>query len=166
MGILKNRLSGSSAGKTGKHQQQMGVLVAVLMFVLVAVLYYVLGSGPSVAKALTQDPPAEQDTSPVSANKRAESWKMPDAFPESVRDPMKSSAKVTTGGAVIQGNLSVRGIVYSTTKPSAIISGQVLFEGESIGDIRICKIEKDFVEFEKNGKSWKQQVEQQLAEQK
>ncbi len=165
MGILKNRLAGSSGGKTSKHQQKMGLLVAVLMFVLVAVLYYVLGSGPSIASALTQDTPSEQNTSPASSNKKAESWKIPDSFPEPVRDPMKSPARVTSAGTVIQGSLSVRGIVYSTNKPSAIISGQVLFEGESIGDIRVCKIQKDSVEFEKNGKRWTQQVEQQITEQ-
>ena len=166
MGILKNRLTGSATGKANKHQQKMGVLVAVLMFVFVAVLYYVLGSGPSMANALTKDTNSGQDTSPVSAKKWSESWKTPGLVSASVRDPMKSPSKVTTGGAVIQGNLSVRGIVYSTNKPSAIISGQVLMEGESIGDIRICKIEKDSVEFEKNGKRWKQQVEQYLTEQK
>jgi len=165
MGIFKSRLTGSSGGKASKHQQKMGLLVTVLLFVLVAVLYYVLGSEPSIANAVTQDIPTEQSTSPASTNKRAESWKIPDSLPEFVRDPMKSPSKAISAGAVVQGNLSVRGIVYSTNKPSAIISGQVLFEGESIGDIRVCKIQKDSVEFEKNGKRWTQQVEQQITEQ-
>jgi hypothetical protein len=166
MGILKNRLTGSSAGKANAHQRKMGILVAVLMLVFVAVLYYVLGSGPSIANALTKGTNSEQNTGHASAKKWSESWKTPALFSAPARDPMKSPSKTTSGGAVIKGNFSVRGIVYSPSKPSAIISGQVLLEGESIGDIRICKIDKESVEFEKNGKRWKQQVEQHITEPK
>ncbi|MGH2271583.1 hypothetical protein ACQ9LF_07270 [Anaerohalosphaeraceae bacterium U12dextr] len=162
--ILKNHLTGSATGKAMAHQRKMGMLVAVLTLVFVGVLYAVLGSGPSIANALTQDTDTGQNITAASPKKWSESWPTPPLFSPSERDPMKFSGKITSGGAVIQGSLSVRGIVYSPQKPSAIISGQVLFEGDSIGDIRICKIQKDSVEFEKHGKRWKQQVEQHITE--
>lgn len=54
----------------------------------------------------------------------------------------------------------VTGIVYSKDKPSALINGKIVHKGDKINEIKIVKIGKDRVEFEKNGKNWEQKVGQ------
>jgi hypothetical protein len=62
-------------------------------------------------------------------------------------------AKATT--AIADNNI-VTAILYSKDTPSATIDGEVLREGQSIRGVRIIKIYKDSVEFERNSKRWKQ----------
>jgi len=53
----------------------------------------------------------------------------------------------------------VTGIV-SGDKPSAVINGKIVGEGDMVNGIRIIKIYKDKVEFEKEGKRWRQRVKE------
>ena len=46
----------------------------------------------------------------------------------------------------------VTGIMYNPENPCAIIGGEVVHEGETIGGYRVIKIHRDRVELEKNGK--------------
>lgn len=46
----------------------------------------------------------------------------------------------------------VTGIMYDPENPCAIIGGEVVHEGETIGGYRVIKIHRDRVELEKNGK--------------
>ncbi|MHC4426796.1 MAG: hypothetical protein ACYSYV_11975, partial [Planctomycetota bacterium] len=50
----------------------------------------------------------------------------------------------------------VTGIARSDDRSSAIIGTQIVREGQSIHGIKVVKIHKDKVEFEKNGKRWTQ----------
>lgn len=52
----------------------------------------------------------------------------------------------------------VTGILSSEDNPSAVINGEIVYEGSYIGDIKVVSISKEGAEFEKNGKRWKQQV--------
>jgi hypothetical protein len=52
----------------------------------------------------------------------------------------------------------VSGIIYSEDKPSAILGGRIVHEGDTQYGVKIIKIYKDKVEFEKNGKRWFQQL--------
>jgi len=52
----------------------------------------------------------------------------------------------------------VSGIVYSEQKPAAIIGGKIVYQGETANGIKIARIYRDRVEFEKNGKKWEQKV--------
>jgi len=52
----------------------------------------------------------------------------------------------------------VSGIVYSELKPAAIIGGKIVRQGEAANGIKIVRIYRDRVEFEKNGKKWEQKV--------
>ena len=54
----------------------------------------------------------------------------------------------------------VKGIVYSSEKPSAVVDHKIVHEGETIHAVAVVKIYKDKVEFEKNGKKWEQKVRQ------
>ncbi len=52
----------------------------------------------------------------------------------------------------------ITGIVYAEEKPSAIIDGQIVHEGETIHNVTVAKIHRDKIEFQKNDKRWKQKV--------
>ena len=55
---------------------------------------------------------------------------------------------------------TVNGIVYEKNKPVAVIDNNIVCEGAIIHRVRVVKIYKDKVEFEKNGNKWTQQVKQ------
>jgi len=53
----------------------------------------------------------------------------------------------------------VNGVLYNVeNNSSAIIEGEIVKEGDVIHEVRVIKIYKAQVEFEKDGKVWKQQV--------
>ncbi len=52
----------------------------------------------------------------------------------------------------------VRDIVYSKDKPSAVIGSKIVYVGDKINDITIVKINRDSIEFERNGDRWEQNV--------
>jgi len=54
----------------------------------------------------------------------------------------------------------VTGIVFNRKAPMALINDQVVNEGDTLGGIKIVKINRDEVQFEKNGKMWTQGVRQ------
>ncbi|MBA7620671.1 hypothetical protein ES703_28025 [subsurface metagenome] len=60
---------------------------------------------------------------------------------------------------VSQKNLAVTGILYSEDNPSAIIGGAIVREGDMIDDVKVVKIRKNIVEFEKNGEKWTQEMQ-------
>jgi len=55
---------------------------------------------------------------------------------------------------------TVTGIVYYNNSGAALIGGEVVREDEVILEVKIIKILPDYVEFEKEGKKWKQEVGQ------
>ena len=54
----------------------------------------------------------------------------------------------------------VTGILLSHDRPAAIIGTQLFYEGDVTCGIRIVKIHKDKVEFEKNDQTWTQAIQQ------
>ncbi len=52
----------------------------------------------------------------------------------------------------------INGIIYSEEKPSAIIGGRIVHEGDTHYGVKIVKIHKDKIEFEENGKRWTQHL--------
>lgn len=52
----------------------------------------------------------------------------------------------------------ISGIIHSQDKPSAILGGRIVHEGDTQYGIKIIKIHKDKVEFEENGKRWVQHL--------
>ncbi len=54
----------------------------------------------------------------------------------------------------------VSGILYTIEDSSAVIDGQILKEGDTIYDVKVVKIYRTEIEFEKNGERWKQRVRQ------
>ena len=58
-----------------------------------------------------------------------------------------------------EGGLVVRGILFSRDNPSAVVGTEVVHEGDKVLGATIVRINKDSVEFEKNGERWSQRVE-------
>ena len=54
----------------------------------------------------------------------------------------------------------VTGIIFSQEEPSAAIAGKIVHEGDVIQDVKVVKIHRDNVQFEKDGNVWKQKVGQ------
>ena len=55
----------------------------------------------------------------------------------------------------------VTGILYSEEDPSAVIDKNIVHEGDSVHGVKIVKIYKEEVEFEKAGKRWVQKVQEE-----
>ncbi len=53
---------------------------------------------------------------------------------------------------------TVVGILYSKDKPYALINREIVCEGDVTNGVKIVKIEKHKVEFEKDGERWTQKV--------
>jgi hypothetical protein len=54
--------------------------------------------------------------------------------------------------------VALKGILYSEGNSSAIIDGKIVKEGDIINGIKVVKINKDTVEFEKDGERWTQRT--------
>jgi len=52
----------------------------------------------------------------------------------------------------------IAGIIYSTDNPTAIIDNTVVHQNETINGAKVVRIYKDKVEFEKNSRTWTQQI--------
>jgi len=149
---IKNKLFAEKPGVDPARQKLMTVLVPVLFVVLIVVFFKVFktpapnvvpaaGLGPAVASAVT---------------KTQTEWEMPPIYPPTLRDPMKIRPVVDTQEG--SNLLLVTGIVLSEN-PSAIVSNQIVHEGDKILDATIIKISKNSVVFEAKGKTWTQQVQ-------
>jgi hypothetical protein len=157
--MIKARLFGGSKKTMDPRQKKAMILVGVLSVALVAVVLFVLGSNPSSAKAASKNAGSSDSSVAGSQSCSTENWKKPEIYPLSLRDPMKPSSNASAGDGQ-NGEMTVRGIVFSNSKPSAIIANQIVSEGDVILGVTIIKIGKDFVAFEKKGKRWQQQVRQ------
>lgn len=85
-------------------------------------------------------------------------WAKPQPWPEQIRDPMAPEI-LGHGPDSAAPDCVVRGIVFSQTRPSAIVGNQIVFIGDTYNGISIVNITRDAVEFEKDGKRWTQPVQ-------
>ncbi len=60
------------------------------------------------------------------------------------------------GTMIFHKKVALTGILYSEDDPSAIIGGAIVKEGDMIDDVKVVKIHKNTVEFERNGEKWTQ----------
>jgi len=65
----------------------------------------------------------------------------------------------TAKAAVVSDKyVSLTGIFYSQDNPMAIVESKIVHQGDTIGDVKVLKIHKDRVEFEKSGRRWNQSM--------
>jgi hypothetical protein len=147
----------SGAGR----QKAMVALIPVLVISLVVVLRHSLGLQPTVKAAA---PPAKV-APPVATDLQIE-WKVPSLYEPDGRDPMRLMSPATAVNSVGTASqpteppvdLVVTGILLSEDKPAAIVDTQVVHEGQQIAGATVEKIDRDGIQFERNGRRWKQTV--------
>ncbi|MGB2861911.1 MAG: hypothetical protein WBC05_01170 [Sedimentisphaerales bacterium] len=161
---IKYKLFAPKPGVSPTKQKAMVIMVPVLAIIMIFALRQVLSKAPRQTEGAGTD-----DAPVVVAN--ADSgheidWKIPEPIAIITRDPIKlpdeSNTQNTehnaTTGEVTTGTIIVRDIVYSKDKPSAVIGSKIVYIGDKINDITIVKIDRDSVEFEKDGDRWEQNV--------
>jgi hypothetical protein len=149
---VKVKLLTPQEGVTPARHTAMLISVPALLLVVVFVFGRLfLKSGARGNK--TQDDTA----SALIAPKTEIEWQKPSVYPANLRDPMKRASEqgFLASGA---GDVVVRGIVWSQDNPVAIIGTQIVYQGQTVDGVKIVKISKDSVEFEKDGKTWTEKV--------
>lgn len=145
-------------GTEEARQKKMAVLVAILSVVMAVVLFSVLHEPKKSQANPATDTADTQNTTQPRTSKI--SWTAPEIYPDTLRDPMRYTPAATADPTTTQlDQLVVTGIVFSQTNPSAIISGSIVNQGEQVMGVTVVKINKESVEFEKDGKTWTQPVQ-------
>jgi hypothetical protein len=85
-------------------------------------------------------------------------WSIPPVYPNSLRDPMQLNPVAQSVAAAAVRMPEVRGIIHSENKRFAVVGTHIVAEGENLSGITVVKIDRDCVEFERDGKRWTQQV--------
>ena len=95
-------------------------------------------------------------------------WDIPPEYPDTLRDPMKTtwaqdpvtgewleeSVVVIKNGeeqTLIDVGIALRSILWAESGRSIVVGNEILYEGDTILGVTIKKINKDSVEFEKDG---------------
>jgi hypothetical protein len=151
---IESKLFAPKPGVDVKRQKVMAVLVPILFIILIVAFSWALRT-PSRAKASAAVP---KPSKAIASSNNEVDWQIPELYPETLRDPMQFSSLTTTQTGVETGRLVIKGIVHSGDKSTAIIDNEIVREGEEILGATVVKINKDSVEFEKKGKTWKQRV--------
>jgi hypothetical protein len=157
-GQIQGRLFAPKPGVNTARQKLMLILVPVLCVIFVLVIINVFRSPPRK----TAKRPDAVKASVKTANSGGKiNWEIPQPYPENMRDPMQFVQTTSSAGtAGTEGNkLAVKGIVYSTDNPSAVIGTQIVHQGDEVSGVTILKINEDSVEFEADGKKWTQKVQ-------
>ena len=55
----------------------------------------------------------------------------------------------------------INGILYSKDKPSLVLDKDIVCEGQIVHGVKVLKIHKDKVEFEKDGNHWEQKLKEE-----
>ena len=127
------------------------------------VLFVSLGGVGKTQAVAAETTSGDQTTQIQTAKKTAQEWKRPEALPQDLRNAtspvMMRSGTPQAEQIAESGALTVKGIVFSKNKPSAIVNNQILSEGQTFNGVTIIKITKESVEFEANEKRWTQFVQ-------
>ncbi len=159
---IKDRLFPEEPGVSNTRQKAMVILIPILAIVMIFVLRQVLSKAPQETEG------SVNDDALVVTNVNSDNeidWQIPEPMPAAMRDPIKLGDQGTLdygqldmSNGIGTGILSVRGILYSDDKPSAVIGNQIVHLNEKINEAIIVKIDKDFVVFERDGKRWTKKV--------
>ena len=156
----KKTATRSDANSANHRQKIMTALVGVLSVVFLAVLAVSFGGVGQIKAATVSAAVASTATAEEKPQIDPESWVIPRPLPEQMRNPLVPSkeAPLAAGGNITDGPMQITGIVYSETRPSVIIDGEVVLEGQVFKGATVVKVARDAVDFEKDGKRWIQHV--------
>jgi hypothetical protein len=157
----------SKGERTGSGRQKlMTALIPILALVMVVIVKHPLGARSPV-KAANESP--TRTARPIGTEVQI-AWEIPSPYDPAGRDPMKGTPPAAvavendgTPAAAAEPpiELLVTGILYSPDNPAAIVDTQVVHEGQQISGATVKKIDRDGIQFERNGRKWKQTVTQQ-----
>jgi len=71
---------------------------------------------------------------------------------------IKSLRAMTKAAALLNSDVSLTGIFYIEDNPAAVVDGKIVHEDDVIGDVRVLKIHKHKVEFERSSRRWSQSM--------
>ncbi|TFG49399.1 MAG: hypothetical protein E4H40_03065 [Candidatus Brocadiia bacterium] len=151
---IKGRFFAMGDSEGSAKQKVMALLIPVLAIAMIFLMIRAF-STPRINAAVNIVP---------SGNKTVESgipkteWKIPDIYPSTLRDPMQLVAASTSKYG--NGQLVITGILYSEDKASAVINGRIVYQGDEVLGAKIMKIERKSIEFEMDGKTWTQKVQE------
>ena len=160
---IKDKLFTAKPGVSPAKQKAVVIMVPVLAIIMIFAFRQVLSKAPHQTEG------AGTDDTPVVANADAGheiDWKIPEPIAVIMRDPVKLPDESNTQngdpnettGEVTTGTIIVRDIVYSHDKPSAVIGSKIVYVGDKVYDATIVKINRNSIEFEKDGDRWEQNV--------
>jgi hypothetical protein len=163
---IKDKLFEPKPGVSSTRQKAMVVLVPILAIVMIFVLRQVLSTAPRKTEGATKNDPPVVVAAADFDNEI--DWKIPEPLPAVMRDPIKlpDESNVQNGeqdgttneNETETGIISVKAIVYSVDKPSAVINGCIVHIGDKVSDASVINISQDGVEFERDGEKWVQKV--------
>jgi type II secretory pathway component PulC len=142
----------------GVSRSKHVAMVTLIPVLFVAVLF-IFGRLLIKPSGIKGSPQAAGATTMAASIKDEVDWKVPAPYPTNLRDPMTRVPIGSAANAAVAGDLQVRGIVYSSDSPSAVVGTQIVSEGDTIFGAKVLKINKDSVEFEKGGEKWTQKVQ-------
>lgn len=152
----------ASREATGGRQKIMMALIPALAIALL----YLLKNPLTVSTPATAQDTQPVEVVPVQISDVEIAWEIPAPYQLSGRDPMRLPAppvvpveEPAVAPAQSHLDLVVTGILHSQDRPAAIVGTRLVHEGEQISGATVTRIEKDGVEFEMNGRTWKQVVE-------
>jgi hypothetical protein len=146
----------------GGRQKLMVALIPILAIAMIFLLKNPLGMRPTAKGAGVQ--PNETARAVIPDVEIA--WTIPAPYKFGGRDPMRPvppPVEDKSQGTAVRPTetpveLTVTGILYSDDNPAAIVDTQVVHEGQQVSGATVKKIDRDGVEFERNGRTWKQTV--------
>lgn len=147
------------------RQKIMMALVPVLGVVMAFLLKNPLKLSPATQAQIA---PTGAATPMVDSNIEI-AWEVPAPYQLGGRDPMRLpeppiaevAGEPAPNPVLTHVELTVTGILYSPDRPAAIVDTQLVREGQQISGALVKKIERNGVEFEMNGQTWKQAVGKQ-----
>lgn len=160
---IRKTVLGSTGGAMDAKQKKMVGLIGILSVVFGAVMFTTLG-GVGKSQAQAGQNQAATVSLAGSAHKAVQDWVHPQPLPADLRDATLPYAthSAENNGEVAHADpsgLTVKGILFSNNKPSAIINSKIVTEGQMINGVQVVKITKESVEFQANEKRWTQTVQ-------
>jgi hypothetical protein len=155
--ISKGKRLTSKTGVSSRRQTTMVILVIALSILLFFLLVKPFSkSSRNLARSGANIPTVPPLS--IGANDKSVviNWSAPPVYPTEIRDPMLLSTQ-QFNSKTWKPNLS--GIVYNENLKYAIIGTEIVEEGYEINGVKVVKINKDSVEFERDGQKWKQEVQ-------
>jgi len=169
---IKDKLFTPKPGASPAKQKALVIMVPILLVVMVFLLRQFISKAPDKTNG------APKDNAPVEVANTGSGieidWQVPEPLPAITRDPIKLPGQDESQNAgqdenpgegpnvtVVETNpvaIKVKDIVYSADKPSAFIGSKIAYVGDKVDGVTIVRIERDRVEFEKNGKRWVQKM--------